>query len=84
MTMSLSLAERVLGRLAVVAETDDVRTDLELPLYADHVLDSMKTVELIVALAEEFGLDISPAELEADTWATPARLIAWIEERVPA
>ena len=44
----------------------------------------MKTVELIVALAEEFGLDISPAELEADTWATPARLIAWIEERVPA
>ena len=50
MPLSLSRAERVLARLAIVAETDDVRTDLELPLYADHVLDSMKTVELIVAL----------------------------------
>lgn len=84
MPLSLSRAERVLARLAIVAETDDVRTDLELPLYADHVLDSMKTVELIVALSEEFGLDISPAELEAETWATPARVIAWIEERVAA
>ncbi len=82
MTTSLALPDRVLNCLAAVAETDDVRSDLNLALYEDQVLDSMKTVELIVALSQEFGLDISPAELEAGTWATPARLIAWIEERV--
>ena len=82
MPTSTALTDRVLTCLARVAETDEVKEDLQLALYGDQVLDSMKTVELIVALSDEFGIDISPAELEADTWATPAHLIAWIEQRV--
>ena len=53
-----------------------------LQLFDLAVLDSLKTVELMVALSEEFGVEISPAELERDQWATPNRIVEYIESRV--
>ncbi len=43
--------DQILEVLANVAETDEVRTNPDLALYDLQVLDSMKTVELIVALS---------------------------------
>lgn len=80
----MSVAERVLVILARTAETDEVRHDPELRLFDLDVLDSLKTVELMVALSEEFGVEISPAEFERDLWATPSRIVADIERRVSA
>jgi len=48
------------------------------------VMDSIKTVELIVALGQEFGLDISPAEFDPEAWATPEMVVKFVEERVRA
>ena len=70
--MSADKTDLILDVLAGVAETDEVRTNLELALYDLQILDSMKTVELIVALQREIGVDISPAEFEREAWATPA------------
>jgi D-alanine--poly(phosphoribitol) ligase subunit 2 len=81
-TMISDLPEKVLQLLASVAETDEVRSNLDLPLYDHQVLDSMKTVELIVALEGEFGLEISPAEFERENWATPRKIVADIQHRL--
>ncbi|HXI21442.1 MAG TPA: D-alanine--poly(phosphoribitol) ligase subunit DltC [Gemmatimonadales bacterium] len=78
----MSTADRVLTRLVEVAEAEEVRTNAELRLYDLHLLDSMKTVELMVAFEEEFGLQISPAEFEPADWATPAKIVAYVEGRV--
>jgi D-alanine--poly(phosphoribitol) ligase subunit 2 len=75
-------AERVLNVLISVAETDEVQRNLDLPLFDLQILDSMKTVELIVALGDEFGVEISPAEFERERWATPRKLIADVEHRL--
>jgi len=80
----MSVAEKVLGLLASIADTDEVRENPDLPLYDLAVLDSLKTVELMVALSEEFGVEISPAEFERDQWATPRRIVAYMESRVSA
>jgi acyl carrier protein len=37
---------------------------------------------LIVALTEKFGVEISPAEIERQQWASPRKIIAYMEERV--
>jgi D-alanine--poly(phosphoribitol) ligase subunit 2 len=66
---------KTLDLLAEVAETDEVRTNPDLALYDLQVLDSMKTVQLIVALGQELGVEISPAEFEREAWATPAKLV---------
>jgi len=80
--MNSSFPEKVLQLVASVAETDEVRTNLELPLYECQLLDSIKTVELMIGIEEEFGLKISPAEFEREKWETPRKIIADLESRM--
>lgn len=80
----LSTAERVIEVLADVAEDNVVRTDPDIPLFEQDVLDSLRTVDLILALSKEFGVDISPAELDRSLWATPKHIVAFMEAKVGA
>ncbi len=72
----------VLNILEQVTGTDQVRRDPDLALFDLDILDSLGTVELIVALSEKFGVEISPAEIERQQWASPRKIIAYMEERV--
>lgn len=76
------MKDKILDVLASVAETEEVRTQPNLALYDLQILDSMKTVELIVAFGQELGVEISPAEFEREAWATPALLVADVERRL--
>ena len=76
--------EQILNVLAEVAETDEVRTNLDLALYDLQVLDSMKTVQLIVELGREVGVEVSPAEFDRDAWATPRKIVADVLARLAA
>jgi len=80
--MTAEKTDLILDVLASVAETEEVRTDPDLALYDLQILDSMKTVELIVALGREFGVEISPAEFEREAWATPRKLVEDILRRL--
>ncbi len=76
--------DKILDVLAEVAETAEVRTNRDLALYDLQILDSMKTVQLIVALGQELGVEISPAEFEREAWATPRKLIEDVQRRLAA
>jgi len=80
----MSTAEQVLNVLSTVVDSDEVVRNPDLPLYDLQLLDSLKTVELIVSLAERFQVDISPAEVERQQWATPRKIIAYMEQRLAA
>jgi D-alanine--poly(phosphoribitol) ligase subunit 2 len=80
--MNTGFHGKVLQLVASVAETDEVRANLELPLYECQLLDSIKTVELMIRIQEEFGLKISPAEFERENWGTPHKIIADLENRM--
>ena len=80
----MSVADRVIGILAGVVETREVERNPDLPLFDLGVLDSLKTVELMVALSEAFGVEISPAEFEREHWATPTHIVAYVESRLTA
>lgn len=76
--------DKILTVLAEVAETDEVRTNPDLALYDLQILDSMKTVQLIVALGQEMGVEVSPAEFEREAWATPRQLVEDVLRRLSA
>ena len=76
--------DKILAVLAEVAETDEVRTNPDLALYDLQVLDSMKTVQLIVALGQEMGVEVSPAEFDREAWATPRQLVEDVLRRLTA
>ena len=80
----MTISDRVLDVLAGVSEIEAVRHDSDVRLYDLQILDSMKTVQLIIAFSSEFGLEISPAELDRDDWATPAKIVSYMERRIVA
>jgi len=75
------IESRVLDILANVTGIDQVRLDLDLALFDQGLLDSLGLVELMLALSDEFGIDISPAEIERQQWASPRKIIAYLQER---
>jgi len=80
----MSIPERVLSILEEITEYDDIRQDLDIGLYDAHILDSLKTVELIIAFNETFDIAIAPTSFEPEQWATPRRIVAYIEQAVQA
>jgi D-alanine--poly(phosphoribitol) ligase subunit 2 len=76
--------DQILDVLARVAETDEVLNNPDLALYDLQVLDSMKTVQLIVELGQETGVEISPAEFDREAWATPRKLVEDVQRRLTA
>jgi D-alanine--poly(phosphoribitol) ligase subunit 2 len=82
--MNAALPDKVLQLVASVADTEEVRTNLDLALYDTQLLDSIRTVELMLAIEEEFGLKISPSEFERENWSTPRNILADLERRLQA
>ena len=70
--------------LADVLNTREVYEAPDLPLYELELLDSLRTVELILALSDRFGIEISPAEIDRERWATPRRIAEDVERRTGA
>ncbi len=78
----MSISNEVLAVLAGVLDTREVYDAPDLRLYDLELLDSLRTVELILALSERFGLEISPAEIDRECWASPRRIAEDIERRL--
>ncbi len=72
----------VLSILQQITGTDQVQRDLDLPLFERHVLDSLGMVELMIQLSDEFGVDISPAEIDRAQWASPRLIVEDMQRRV--
>jgi D-alanine--poly(phosphoribitol) ligase subunit 2 len=80
----MSIAENVLATIEAVTGEPAVRQDLDLDLFGNQVLDSLRSVELLVSLSQRFETDISLSEIDRELWATPKKIIAFMEQRVSA
>jgi D-alanine--poly(phosphoribitol) ligase subunit 2 len=80
--VAMSTAEVVLNVLAQVSRTDAVRENLDIRLFDRHILDSLATVRLIVALEEAFSIQIDDVEFDREAWATPGHIVAFMEQRL--
>ena len=78
----MSTRERVIDLLVDVTRADEVRRDPDLPLYDLGLIDSLGTVELLVAITQEFAVDISPTEIDRTIWATPQKIIEFVDVRL--
>ena len=72
----------VLEVLAEILHTREVFEAPDLRIFELGLLDSMGTVELILALSERFGIEISPAEIDRERWASPRLIVEDIERRL--
>lgn len=77
-----SVADAVLDALSRVTRTDEVRRDPDVQLFELYLLDSLGVVELLVDLTGQLDIELSPAEFDPETWATPRKIIAYLESRL--
>jgi len=76
--------EEVLAELEAITGTDEVRKNLDIDLFGEKILDSFGIVELIVALSDGLGIEISPGQVDRISWATPRKIIEDVEKRMQA
>jgi D-alanine--poly(phosphoribitol) ligase subunit 2 len=80
--LSISISDEVLTALERLTRTDEVRHDLDLELFELRLLDSLGVVELLVDVSDRLNIELSPAEFDREAWATPRRIIAYLEGRL--
>lgn len=76
------MLEPVLEIIAGVTGSSQVQQHPDLRLYDLHLLDSFKTIELMLALSDRFGIDLSPAEFDREEWATPRAIASYLEQKI--
>lgn len=77
-------APQVMALLCEITGLPDLHDHLDLMLFDEALLDSLATVRLMVALSEEFGIEVSPSDVRREDWATPRLIIAYVESRLQA
>jgi len=77
----MSVTDTVLSELERLTGTDQVRRDLHVDLFGHKLLDSLGAVELTIALAEALHIELSPSDIDRESWATPEKIISFVTER---
>ena len=76
------MKDRVLNILVNICEDDIVKEDLNVDLFETGLLDSLSFIEMMVEMEDEFGITITPSELDRAQINTPQKLIDMITKRV--
>lgn len=75
------MKEKVLDILEELCEDDIVKKDMDVNLFETGLLDSLAFVELLYSFEENFGIIISPSEINREDVSTPNKIITILEER---
>lgn len=76
------MKEKVLNMLVDMCEEEAIREDLDIDLFETGLIDSLGYAELLVLVEDEFGIIISPSEMEREELSTPRKIIRVIEARL--
>ena len=65
-----------------ICDDDAVREERDIDLFDAGLLDSMAAIELLVAIEEDFGVQIAPTAVGRDEMNTVNKIIHQIEVRL--
>lgn len=76
------MKEQVFDIIEQISGTDEFREDLDMDLFEEGILDSMKAIMLIVELEGQFDVSLPPSEMDREDWNTANKIAERIEEKV--
>ncbi len=77
-----NIEEKVLDMLEDICDDDAVREERDIDLFDAGLLDSMAAIELLVAIEEDFGVQVAPTAVDRDEMNTVNKIIHQIEVRL--
>ena len=80
--MDSAQESKLLDLIEEIADDPVIREERDMDLFEEGLLDSMAAIDLLVALETDFGVRISPTELERDEMNTVNKIIERVGERL--
>lgn len=77
-----NIEEKVLDMLEDICDDDAVSEERDIDLFDAGLLDSMAAIELLVAIEEDFGVQIAPTAVDREEMNTVNKIIHQIEVRL--
>lgn len=75
------IREKILEILAYLCDTKEIKNNPDIEIFKEGLLDSFGTIEFFVALQEQLNIEVAPTEVDREMWATPNKIIAYLEAR---
>ncbi|MQW23168.1 MULTISPECIES: D-alanine--poly(phosphoribitol) ligase subunit DltC [unclassified Lactococcus] len=76
------MENEVLDVIESVSGTDEFRDELDMDLFEEAILDSMKAIMLIIELENAFDISLPPSEMDREDWNTANKIILRIKEKI--
>ncbi len=76
------LEAQLLDLLEEICEEPAVREERDIDLFEAGLLDSMAAIEVLVAIEENFGVEIAPTAVEREEMNTVNKIIHQVEIRL--
>ena len=76
------MENEVLNVIESVSGTDEFRDELDMDLFEEAILDSMKAIMLIIELENAFDISLPPSEMDREDWNTANKIIPRIKEKI--
>ncbi|WP_349603741.1 D-alanine--poly(phosphoribitol) ligase subunit DltC [Lactiplantibacillus plantarum] len=58
---------------------EDVSSNMDVNLFDEGILDSMGSVQLLLELQNQLGIEVPVSEFQRSEWDTPAKIVAKVE-----
>lgn len=76
--------DAILGILGDVAGLPGLKDHLDLDLFDEGLLDSLGLARLLVELSDKLGINLTPADVRREEWATPRLIVRAVRSFLPA
>lgn len=75
----MNIEETVLAILEEITGTDEVKENREVDLFEEGLMDSLATVQLLVEIEGQLGVQVPVSEFDRDQWNTPNKVIEQVK-----
>lgn len=75
----MNIEETVLDMLEEIAGTDEVKQNRDVDLFEEGLMDSLATVQLLVEIDGQLGVQVPVSEFDRDLWNTPNKVIEQVK-----
>ena len=80
--MKQKVIDTVLNLLEEICGDDVIRSDMDINLLEEDLIDSLDYTELLVGLEDALGVVMAPSELKREEMDTPNKIIEQVMKRI--
>lgn len=80
--MKQKVIDTVLNLLEEICGDDVIRSDMDINLIEEDLIDSLDYTELLVGIEDALGVVMAPSELKREEMDTPNKIIEQVMKRI--